>query len=102
MDIGPPADWVKINVRETVSQFGFSLYLIHVLSMYRNGIFVPFKLVFSKTVCNIHVQKDCFEVYALVPGLLREEVTSLAPYLYHLLFLCRKNLLDIKVHHSVE
>ncbi|XP_059459982.1 AT-rich interactive domain-containing protein 6 [Corylus avellana] len=34
-DVGPPADWVKINVRET---------------------------------------KDCFEVYALVPGLLREEV----------------------------
>ncbi|KAL8523826.1 hypothetical protein ACS0TY_013699 [Phlomoides rotata] len=35
VDIGPPADWVKINVRQT---------------------------------------KDCFEVYALVPGLLREEV----------------------------
>ncbi|VVA23175.1 AT-rich interactive domain-containing protein 5 [Prunus avium] len=35
VDLGPPADWVKINVRET---------------------------------------KDCFEVYALVPGLLREEV----------------------------
>lgn len=35
VDIGPPAHWVKINVRET---------------------------------------KDCFEVYALVPGLLREEV----------------------------
>ncbi|KAK6931983.1 Alpha crystallin/Hsp20 domain [Dillenia turbinata] len=35
VDIGPPADWVKINVRRT---------------------------------------KDCFEVYALVPGLLREEV----------------------------
>ncbi|KAF6174194.1 hypothetical protein GIB67_033726 [Kingdonia uniflora] len=34
-DIGPQADWVKINVRRT---------------------------------------KDCFEVYALVPGLLREEV----------------------------
>ncbi|KAG5250187.1 AT-rich interactive domain-containing protein [Salix suchowensis] len=34
-DIGPPADWVKINVRET---------------------------------------KDCYEIYALVPGLLREEV----------------------------
>ncbi|KAK3158909.1 hypothetical protein QOZ80_2AG0143260 [Eleusine coracana subsp. coracana] len=34
-DIGEPADWVKINVRQT---------------------------------------KDCFEVYALVPGLLREEV----------------------------
>ncbi|MCD7447882.1 hypothetical protein HAX54_035813 [Datura stramonium] len=35
VDVGPPTDWVKINVRET---------------------------------------KDCFEVYALVPGLLREEV----------------------------
>ncbi|KAL2471851.1 AT-rich interactive domain-containing protein 5 [Abeliophyllum distichum] len=35
IDVGPPADWVKINVRQT---------------------------------------KDCFEVYALVPGLLREEV----------------------------
>ncbi|GER36979.1 ARID/BRIGHT DNA-binding domain-containing protein [Striga asiatica] len=35
VDAGPPADWVKINVRQT---------------------------------------KDCFEVYALVPGLLREEV----------------------------
>ncbi|XP_076945238.1 AT-rich interactive domain-containing protein 5-like [Bidens hawaiensis] len=34
-DVGPPANWVTINVRET---------------------------------------KDCFEVYALVPGLLREEV----------------------------
>lgn len=35
VEIGPPADWVKINVQRT---------------------------------------KDCFEVYALVPGLLREEV----------------------------
>ncbi|XP_043711523.1 AT-rich interactive domain-containing protein 6 [Telopea speciosissima] len=35
VDIGSPADWVKVNVRKT---------------------------------------KDCFEVYALVPGLLREEV----------------------------
>ncbi|XP_065881702.1 AT-rich interactive domain-containing protein 5-like isoform X2 [Euphorbia lathyris] len=35
VDVGQPADWVKINVRES---------------------------------------KDCFEVYALVPGLLREEV----------------------------
>ncbi|PSR99476.1 AT-rich interactive domain-containing protein [Actinidia chinensis var. chinensis] len=35
VDIGPPVDWVKINVREA---------------------------------------RDCFEVYALVPGLLREEV----------------------------
>ncbi|KAM7253154.1 hypothetical protein ACFE04_025772 [Oxalis oulophora] len=35
VDIGPPADWVKINVRES---------------------------------------KDCFEVYALIPGLVREEV----------------------------
>ncbi|KAJ0040190.1 hypothetical protein Pint_28767 [Pistacia integerrima] len=36
VDIGQPADWVKINVQKT---------------------------------------KDCFEVYALVPGLLREEVS---------------------------
>ncbi|KAL1540655.1 AT-rich interactive domain-containing protein 5-like isoform X1 [Salvia divinorum] len=35
VDVGPPADWVKINIRQT---------------------------------------RDCFEVYALVPGLLREEV----------------------------
>ncbi|KAL2499198.1 AT-rich interactive domain-containing protein 5 [Abeliophyllum distichum] len=35
VDVGPPADWVKINIRET---------------------------------------EDSFEVYALVPGLLREEV----------------------------
>ncbi|XWS14332.1 hypothetical protein CRYUN_Cryun35bG0001000 [Craigia yunnanensis] len=35
VDVGSPADWVKINVRES---------------------------------------KDCFEIYALVPGLLREEV----------------------------
>ncbi|KAM7479532.1 hypothetical protein LguiA_027745 [Lonicera macranthoides] len=35
IDIGPPADWVKVNVQRT---------------------------------------RDCFEVYALVPGLLREEV----------------------------
>ncbi|XP_071702247.1 AT-rich interactive domain-containing protein 5-like isoform X2 [Rutidosis leptorrhynchoides] len=38
VDLGPPADWVKINVQRT---------------------------------------KDCFEVYALVPGLLREEVVNL-------------------------
>uniref|UniRef100_A0A453PEI2 SHSP domain-containing protein n=1 Tax=Aegilops tauschii subsp. strangulata TaxID=200361 RepID=A0A453PEI2_AEGTS len=35
IDVGEPADWVKINVRQT---------------------------------------KECFEIYALVPGLLREEV----------------------------
>jgi HSP20 family molecular chaperone IbpA len=35
VDVGPPADWVKINVQRT---------------------------------------QDCFEVYALVPGLVREEV----------------------------
>ncbi|XP_057448881.1 AT-rich interactive domain-containing protein 5-like isoform X2 [Lotus japonicus] len=35
IDIGPPAEWVKVNVQKT---------------------------------------KDCFEIYALVPGLLREEV----------------------------
>ncbi|KAF2605833.1 hypothetical protein F2Q68_00046561 [Brassica cretica] len=35
IDVGPPADWVKITVRET---------------------------------------KDCFEIFALIPGLLREEI----------------------------
>lgn len=60
----------------------------------------PFKLnLFS--VCFIHVQKDCFEVYALVPGLLREEVTSLAPLsLSFVIFVWKK--LDIKVPDSVE
>ncbi|KAG8662933.1 AT-rich interactive domain-containing protein 6 isoform X2 [Manihot esculenta] len=38
IDLGPPADWVKVNVQRT---------------------------------------KDCFEVYALVPGLLREELKTL-------------------------
>ncbi|KAF2324825.1 hypothetical protein GH714_017333 [Hevea brasiliensis] len=38
VDVGPSADWVKINVRES---------------------------------------KDCFEVYALVPGLLREEADQI-------------------------
>ncbi|KAL9312502.1 hypothetical protein ACSQ67_017954 [Phaseolus vulgaris] len=51
VDIGPPADWVKINVRET---------------------------------------KDCFEVYALVPGLLREEVSTVVIFV-------RKNWHDIWV-----
>ncbi|KAH9759775.1 at-rich interactive domain-containing protein 5 [Citrus sinensis] len=41
VDVGPPADWVKINVREAAA---------------------------------FDAQKDCYEVYALVPGLLREEV----------------------------
>lgn len=30
----------------------------------------------------LHMQKDCFEVYALVPGLLREEVCPLCNFLY--------------------
>ena len=30
----------------------------------------------------LYVQKECFEVYALVPGLLREEVCVLYSFLY--------------------
>ncbi|GMP81991.1 hypothetical protein CsSME_00036495 [Camellia sinensis var. sinensis] len=60
-DIGPPADWVKINVRET---------------------------------------KDCFEVYALVPGLLREEVCYCETYIFchfiHLLW-CEFNQIQLDV-----
>ncbi|KAL5976937.1 hypothetical protein ACLOJK_021274 [Asimina triloba] len=46
-DIGPAADWVKINVRRTRS---------------------------LNIAIHLFMQNDCFEIYALVPGLLREEV----------------------------
>jgi len=61
IDIGPPADWVKINVQKTVS-------LSCVWIEYNLFNYVIYS---SRESC---VQKDCFEVYALVPGLLREEV----------------------------
>ncbi|EXB56259.1 AT-rich interactive domain-containing protein 5 [Morus notabilis] len=57
VDIGPPADWVKINVRETI---------IALLIKPSVSVLSKFTVFYS--------QKDCFEVYALVPGLLREEV----------------------------
>ncbi|KAK4736980.1 hypothetical protein R3W88_000677 [Solanum pinnatisectum] len=53
VDVGPPADWVKINVREIVN------YAFH----------------FSHVICNdLCKHNDSFEVSALVPGLLRDEV----------------------------
>lgn len=74
VDVGPPADWVKINVRETVSVFALSFVILVLLKMIKLlGIFCwdP------DYVHGISAQKDCFEVYALVPGLLREEVSIL-------------------------
>ena len=52
--------------------------------MYHNAKFSILLIDFNKffTVFCICVQKDCFEVYALVPGLLREEVRTVAPCLY--------------------
>lgn len=67
-DVGPPANWVKINVRETVSiVISMALYIYN---MRFNFLQFPSWLYVS------HAQKDCFEVYALVPGLLREEVIN--------------------------
>jgi len=63
VDIGPPADWVKINVQKTVS---LSCVWIE-YNLFNQVIYS------SRESC---VQKDCFEVYALVPGLLREEVIA--------------------------
>lgn len=64
VDLGPPADWVKINVRETVSSS--KIPSISTLCL----------LALPLTVMFLHKQKDCFEIYALVPGLLREEVCT--------------------------
>lgn len=60
VDVGPPADWVKVNVQKTVS------------SVLKYNIIFIFNLLIAMKF--FFLQKDCFEVYALVPGLLREEV----------------------------
>ncbi|XP_048593253.1 AT-rich interactive domain-containing protein 3-like isoform X2 [Brassica napus] len=62
VDVGPPADWVKINVQRTVC------YYLENLS---NPPTLFYVLINSLFKCP---QEDCFEVYALVPGLVREEV----------------------------
>lgn len=77
VDIGPPADWVKINVQRTV-RFSFSTGMIRFLMWC--VIFSPWGLTSN---VKWFVQKDCYEVYALVPGLLREEVNPnivISPY----------------------
>jgi hypothetical protein len=79
VDVGPPADWVKVNVRETVSVF---VYLFVIFFFPRNVLLDMTELLsifcwdpdYFHCIC---AQKDCFEVYALVPGLLREEVSIL-------------------------
>lgn len=78
VDIGPPADWVKINVQKTVS-------LSCVWIAYNLFNYVIYS---SRESC---VQKDCFEVYALVPGLLREEVIK-----SYFFFLCNNSAHTLK------
>ena len=63
IDIGAPADWVKINVQKTVG-------LSFVLFLGQCAI-----LLLSMTLYLSLSQIDCYEVYALVPGFLREEVS---------------------------
>ncbi|XP_022743914.1 AT-rich interactive domain-containing protein 6-like isoform X2 [Durio zibethinus] len=62
INIGAPADWVKINVQKTVS-------LSHLLFLEQCAI-----SLLSMNLSLSFSQIDCYEVYALVPGLLREEV----------------------------
>ncbi|XP_033131357.1 AT-rich interactive domain-containing protein 3 isoform X4 [Brassica rapa] len=62
VDVGPPADWVKINVQRTVCCY------LENLSNPPTLFYVLINILFK---CP---QEDCFEVYALVPGLVREEV----------------------------
>lgn len=77
VDDGPIADWVKITVKETVSYFctiatKHRLFVSH-LESYHICFF--FLLLFENS------QENSFEVFALVPGLLRHEVsTPLKPY----------------------
>ncbi|KAG9154247.1 hypothetical protein Leryth_000702 [Lithospermum erythrorhizon] len=71
VDVGPPADWVKINVRETVRSLG------HRIICYHFSIPTPLCSISVHNLTRLMVfceQKDGFEVYALVPGLLHEEV----------------------------
>ena len=68
IDIGAPADWVKINVQKTVG-------LSFVLFLGQCAI-----LLLSMTLYLSLSQIDCYEVYALVPGLLREEVSISQDY----------------------
>lgn len=68
VDIGPSADWVKINVQRTVCLS--CTYLSSIICW----IFIILLMVLT-SFSNPTAQKDCYEVYALVPGLLREEVS---------------------------
>jgi hypothetical protein len=97
MDVGEPADWVKINVRQTVS-FTMIILFNHMVHKYYNvlsseilnillRVVSPCELPFRFELKLLHlvtsfVQKECFEIYALVPGLLREEVRLHAQWLH--------------------
>ena len=51
--------------------------LNHEIIGYKVAMLVNFLLSFELKLLIAFLQKDCFEVYALVPGLLREEVRKL-------------------------
>lgn len=73
VDVGAPADWVKINVQKTVSPFMHHLLLPPKVLFFFLIFYLWLILIsFDKST----MQKDCFEVYALVPGLLREEASK--------------------------
>lgn len=67
VDVGVPADWVKVNVQRMVCIFVFFIQSL-VCSHSTHRDLTSFNLVV--------LQKDCYEVYALVPGLLREEASN--------------------------
>ncbi|AAD30601.1 Hypothetical protein [Arabidopsis thaliana] len=72
VDVGPVADWVKINVKESVSNFCQRLKKRQKLANWMfvsNMEFLPNLFSFF-----LNSQKDSFEIFALVPGLLRKEV----------------------------
>jgi hypothetical protein len=48
----------------------------------------------------VFLQKDCFEVYALVPGLLREEVRNYAAI--HVKSIIPDLFIDLKINPSRE
>jgi len=74
VDVGPVADWVKINVKESVSNFCQRLKKRQKLANWMfvsNMEFLPNLFSFF-----LNSQKDSFEIFALVPGLLRKEVST--------------------------
>lgn len=76
VDVGPSADWVKVNVRQTVRRSDLTCMNIWWWCCVVNCIW---NQLLTLNVIYAYAQKDCFEIYALVPGLLREEVWKCLP-----------------------